>query len=140
MATKHLIGAVFGLGVATLALALPAAAENGVTADKIVFGQAAALDGPAGALGQGMRDGLLAAFAEANKAGGVKWPHAGADFPRRRLRAQQIDRRGEAIDRAGQGLRTGRLGRNADLGRGAADRGGGGRAVYRRVHRCRVPA
>ena len=68
MATKHLIGAVFGLGVATLALGSPAAAENGVTADKIVFGQAAALDGPAGALGQGMRDGLLAAFAEANKA------------------------------------------------------------------------
>jgi branched-chain amino acid transport system substrate-binding protein len=72
MATKHLIGATFALAITTLALARPAAAENGVTADKIVFGQTAALDGPASALGQGMRDGLLAAFAEANKAGGVK--------------------------------------------------------------------
>jgi ABC-type branched-subunit amino acid transport system substrate-binding protein len=72
MRTKHLIGAAFGLAVATLALAPPAAAENGVTADKIVFGQAAALEGPAAALGQGMRDGLQAAFAEANKAGGIK--------------------------------------------------------------------
>ena len=72
MGPKHLIGAAFGLAVATLAFIAPAAAENGVTADKIVFGQAAALDGPASALGQGMRDGLLAAFAEANKAGGVK--------------------------------------------------------------------
>src|SRR5579864_1787559 len=44
---------------------------QGVTADKIVFGQAAALAGPAGALGSGMRDGIQAAFAEANKAGGV---------------------------------------------------------------------
>ena len=49
-----------------------ARAENGVTAGKIVFGQAAPLDGPAAALGQGMRDGLLAAFAEANSTGGVK--------------------------------------------------------------------
>jgi ABC-type branched-subunit amino acid transport system substrate-binding protein len=72
MGTKHLIAAAFGLAVATLAFVSPAVAENGVTADKIVFGQVAALDGPAAALGQGMRDGLLAAFAEANKAGGVK--------------------------------------------------------------------
>jgi branched-chain amino acid transport system substrate-binding protein len=72
MATRHLITAAFGLAVATLAFAPPAGAENGVTADKIVFGQAAALDGPAAALGQGMRDGLLAAFAEVNEAGGVK--------------------------------------------------------------------
>ena len=72
MRMGHLAGAVFGLAVAALVAALPASAENGVSADKIVFGQAAALDGPAAALGQGMRDGLLAAFDEANKAGGVK--------------------------------------------------------------------
>jgi len=54
------------------AMSLPASAENGVTADKVVFGQAAALDGPAAALGQGMKSGLEAAFAEVNKAGGVK--------------------------------------------------------------------
>ena len=51
---------------------IPASAENGVSADKIVFGQAAALDGPASALGQGMKIGLEAAFAEINKAGGIK--------------------------------------------------------------------
>ncbi|WP_420403165.1 ABC transporter substrate-binding protein [Nisaea sp.] len=43
----------------------------GVTADKIVFGQSAAFDGPAGALGTGMHQGLMAAFSAANKAGGV---------------------------------------------------------------------
>ena len=48
-----------------------ALADPGVAADKIVFGQAAALEGPAAALGIGMRDGILAAFAETNKAGGV---------------------------------------------------------------------
>lgn len=47
-------------------------AEDGVSADKIVFGQAAPLDGPASALGLGMKLGLEAAFAEVNKAGGVK--------------------------------------------------------------------
>ena len=57
---------------ALMAAATPALAEDGVSADKIIFGQAAALDGPASALGQGMKLGLEAAFAEANKAGGVK--------------------------------------------------------------------
>jgi ABC-type branched-subunit amino acid transport system substrate-binding protein len=57
---------------ALMVAATPALAEDGVSADKIIFGQAAALDGPASALGQGMKLGLDAAFAEANKAGGVK--------------------------------------------------------------------
>jgi ABC-type branched-subunit amino acid transport system substrate-binding protein len=57
---------------ALMAAAIPVFAEDGVSADKIIFGQAAALDGPASALGQGMKLGLDAAFAEANKAGGVK--------------------------------------------------------------------
>ena len=47
-------------------------AEDGVTADRILLGQAAALGGPSAALGQAMRQGLLAAFAEANRSGGVK--------------------------------------------------------------------
>ncbi len=72
MKPPHLIAATLGLTIAALIAATPAMADNGVNADKIVFGQAAALDGPAAALGVGMRDGLLAAFAEANKAGGVK--------------------------------------------------------------------
>ena len=46
-------------------------ADPGVLDDRIVFGQSAALRGPAAALGLGMRDGILAAFHEANAAGGV---------------------------------------------------------------------
>jgi branched-chain amino acid transport system substrate-binding protein len=57
---------------ALLATGVSAFAENGVSADKVVFGQATALEGPASALGQGMKLGLEAAFAEINKAGGVK--------------------------------------------------------------------
>jgi branched-chain amino acid transport system substrate-binding protein len=48
-----------------------AKAEVGVTDSTITFGQAAALEGPASALGLGMREGILAAFAEANRNGGV---------------------------------------------------------------------
>jgi branched-chain amino acid transport system substrate-binding protein len=60
------------LAVALLSAAvLPVLAEDGVSKDKILFGQVAALNGPAKALGQGMREGILAAFDEANRAGGV---------------------------------------------------------------------
>ena len=45
--------------------------RSGVSADAILFGQAAALEGPSSALGQGMRQGILAAFAEINAKGGV---------------------------------------------------------------------
>src|SRR6202035_510969 len=47
------------------------AEEIGVSADRILFGQAAALEGPSSALGQGMRHGILAAFAEINAKGGA---------------------------------------------------------------------
>ncbi|MFI5011790.1 MAG: ABC transporter substrate-binding protein [Hyphomicrobiales bacterium] len=50
---------------------MAALAETGVSNDKIVFGQAAALDGPAGALGRDVRTGILAAFAEVDRTGGV---------------------------------------------------------------------
>jgi len=49
----------------------PAFAEDGVTDGKIIFGQVAALAGPAQDLGQGMRQGILAAFGEVNRTGGV---------------------------------------------------------------------
>lgn len=52
-------------------LSVPARAEDGVTADSIVFGQAAVLEGPASALGLGMQKGLHAAFDEINAKGGV---------------------------------------------------------------------
>jgi ABC-type branched-subunit amino acid transport system substrate-binding protein len=46
-------------------------AEDGVSDHKIVFGQVAALSGPARDLGEGMRQGILAAFDEANRRGGI---------------------------------------------------------------------
>jgi branched-chain amino acid transport system substrate-binding protein len=62
-----------GVAVAIAAIAsVSAQAENGISSDKIVLGQAAALDGPAAALGLAMREGLNAAFNEANRAGGIK--------------------------------------------------------------------
>ncbi|MGZ0186483.1 MAG: ABC transporter substrate-binding protein [Alphaproteobacteria bacterium] len=59
----------------TLVLASTANAEDGITSDRILFGQSAALSGPAQALGQGMRDGIQAAFDEVNTAGGVHGRH-----------------------------------------------------------------
>ena len=47
------------------------AATPGVFHDRLVLGQSAAFDGPAQALGLGMREGLMAAFSEANANGGV---------------------------------------------------------------------
>ena len=48
-----------------------AAAETGVSADRVLFGQSAAFSGPAGDLGKNMRLGIRAAFAEINEKGGV---------------------------------------------------------------------
>jgi branched-chain amino acid transport system substrate-binding protein len=62
------------LAASTLAFGLAGTAafgETEVSKDRIVFGQVVALDGPAQALGQGMREGTLAAFGEANRAGGT---------------------------------------------------------------------
>jgi branched-chain amino acid transport system substrate-binding protein len=64
LATAFAAG-VFGAGS-------PASAEDGISSDTITFGQAAPLDGPAAALGTGMRAGITAAFEEANKNGGVQ--------------------------------------------------------------------
>jgi ABC-type branched-subunit amino acid transport system substrate-binding protein len=58
-------------GAIALAFLSAARAEDGVTADSITFGQAAVLQGPASALGQGMRAGIQAAFDEINARGGV---------------------------------------------------------------------
>jgi ABC-type branched-subunit amino acid transport system substrate-binding protein len=63
--------ALVAAGAFGLVFADAAVAEDGVSADQIVFGQAAVLEGPASALGQGMRLGLQAAFNEQNDKGGV---------------------------------------------------------------------
>lgn len=61
------------LAAALLAAATPAARadEVGVSSDAILFGQAAALEGPSSALGQRLRQGIVAAFGEINATGGV---------------------------------------------------------------------
>ena len=61
-----------GIAFAVLTgMAGDALAEDGVTDKTIVFGQVAALTGPAQDLGQGMRQGILAAFEDANRGGGI---------------------------------------------------------------------
>ena len=53
------------------AVAASSRGDPGVYDDRIVFGQSAAFTGPAQELGNNMRLGILAAFHEANAAGGV---------------------------------------------------------------------
>ncbi len=48
-----------------------ASAEPGVSDSEVLFSQIAALDGPTAQLGLGMQAGILAAFEEVNKTGGV---------------------------------------------------------------------
>src|ERR1700756_4909762 len=64
------VAAVLAFGATSLVI-VPARAEQGVFDDRIVFGESAAFDGPAAALGLGMREGILASFNEANATGGV---------------------------------------------------------------------
>lgn len=52
-------------------MASASVAKEGITTDTVTFAQVAAMEGPASALGTGMRSGILAAFEEANRAGGV---------------------------------------------------------------------
>lgn len=68
------IGVFLGIVVGPLPgspVAAQSAAE-GVFADSIVFGQSAAFTGPTSELGSNMRLGILAAFEEANRHGGVQ--------------------------------------------------------------------
>jgi len=59
------------LATALVFMAITSHAKEGITSDSVTFAQVAAMDGPASALGTGMRAGILAAFEEANRAGGV---------------------------------------------------------------------
>jgi branched-chain amino acid transport system substrate-binding protein len=60
-----------GLSALVCLAGLAKADEIGVTQDRILFGQVAALSGPSSALGSGMQQGIRAAFAEINAKGGV---------------------------------------------------------------------
>ncbi len=68
-----LVAAVFLLvvGLSAAAESIEPSDANDEQPSQYLFGQSAALSGPASALGKGMRLGLLAAFEEANRAGGV---------------------------------------------------------------------
>jgi len=61
----------FALALVVSLGAHAALAEDGVSDKVILFGQVAALQGPARDLGQGMRGGILAAFSEVNRSGGI---------------------------------------------------------------------
>ena len=132
--------ALLAASAVLLSTSIPASAEDGVSADKIVFGQAAALDGAGLGLGPGHEIGLEAAFAEINKAGGVKG---------RKLELKSVDdgyeptKSIEAVKKllgGRQGLRDHRRGRHPDVRRHPADRNGGRRALHRCLYRRRVPA
>src|SRR6202790_2104940 len=73
--TMHGQRLTIGTGLAILLAAsgpLDARADEiGISSNRILFGHAAALEGPSSALGRGMRQGILAAFAEVNAKGGV---------------------------------------------------------------------
>ncbi len=62
--------AAASLAVFTAVVAIDAE-ETGVSHQRILFGQSAAFSGPAQELGKNMRRGIQAAFAEANRQGGV---------------------------------------------------------------------
>ncbi len=66
-ATKFFLGAI----VWVLLLSSDVQAESGVSTDSILFGQSAALNGPAASLGRDFNLGILAAFGEVNQSGGI---------------------------------------------------------------------
>ena len=68
---KRMPHAVLAAAAFVLGSGMQCLADPGVTKEAIVLGQAAAFNGPASALGTNMRAGLMAAFEEANRKGGV---------------------------------------------------------------------
>jgi len=60
-----------GMAFMCLSIAVTSRAETGIHPDRVVLGQSAALEGPAAALGRDFNLGILTAFAEANRNGGV---------------------------------------------------------------------
>jgi len=67
-----LIASNFGVFVPGVRAQEPEEGGNGVFPDSIVFGQSAAISGDARELGENMNLGVLAAFEESNRAGGVQ--------------------------------------------------------------------
>ena len=78
------------LVIGALSLPLDADAEPGVYPERIVFGQSAAFDGPARALGLGMREGILAAFALSKDSKGVALANKALATEHENLRFQAL--------------------------------------------------
>ena len=68
---RDFVAGAAAVGVAATLPRHALASDPGVGGGTILFGQVAAFEGPASALGLGMREGITAAFAEANETGGV---------------------------------------------------------------------
>ena len=115
-----------------------ALAEDGVTDKTIVFGQVAALIRSGPGFGPGHAPGNFGGLRGRQSRRRSFGPHAGAQIPRRRLRAGK-DRRGDqGQSRRRQGVRAHRRGRHADVEGEPADRHRGESAVHRPVHRRRI--
>ncbi|MBU0726350.1 MAG: ABC transporter substrate-binding protein [Alphaproteobacteria bacterium] len=65
------LGVLAGIVAGTLP-SMALAQDTGVTSDRILLGQSAAIVGPESAIGLGLMRGMTAAFKEVNEAGGVK--------------------------------------------------------------------
>ena len=133
------VAAILGFG-AIPQLDIAAHAEPGVFDDRIVFGQSAAFDGPAAALGLGMREGILAAFNEANATGGVNGRRLelvsyddGYEPERAIANTNRLINENEVFALVGE------VG-TPDVERCTADRHRSERAVHRAVHGRRLPA
>src|SRR5437762_12143649 len=68
---RTILRLALGLAIGCAAAAPQLAAAQGVTADKILLGQAAVFSGPAAQLGIQMRNGIKAYFDYVNERGGV---------------------------------------------------------------------
>jgi len=68
---KSVLRVLLGVLASWLLLPFTLQAEPGVSSDQILFGQSAALNGPAASLGRDFNLGIQAAFHEANTAGGI---------------------------------------------------------------------
>ena len=115
-------------------------AEPGVFDDRIVFGQSAAFEGPAAALGLGMREGILASFNEANASGGVNGHRLElVSYDDGYEPEKAIANTKRLINENAVFALVGEVG-HADFQRCAADRHRSGSAVYRTVHGRSLPA
>ena len=89
--------------------------RNGITDDRILFGQSAAFSGPASELGLGMARWYIGRVQRGERGGRSSWSPARSRFSRRRIRTRSRNRQYRGSDRRGQGFRTSRSGRDSNF-------------------------